>query len=273
MINKEKITISILSELLNKVDEKIDKINFKNRSHVIESLIREWLQLRQDLWAVIIANENRWNDGEYPLNHSKSLIKVDGKTLLEKQLEMLKKANIEKCVIAVWENKNEIEKFLKNKRLWIEIIYLDCSITDESQLIIYKATQILKTNKTLVILWDVYFHNLNLTDFIYYHNTNSQDISIIVKAIEASQWYWNIKLEWNNIVKFVEKPLHKDDISFIINAWAYIINSSILPKTEDNLKIEKDFFPDFVKDNLVKAYFHNWKWFHLQDSKTLSLFE
>jgi len=41
MIKKEKVAISIDSNLLEKIDEKVDKINFKSRSNVIESLIRE----------------------------------------------------------------------------------------------------------------------------------------------------------------------------------------------------------------------------------------
>jgi metal-responsive CopG/Arc/MetJ family transcriptional regulator len=36
MIKKEKITISINSSLLDKIDDKIDKKNFKSRSSVIE---------------------------------------------------------------------------------------------------------------------------------------------------------------------------------------------------------------------------------------------
>ena len=76
----------------------------------------------------------------------------------------------------------------------------------------------------------------------------------------------------NNIVKFVEKPKTKEDISYLINAWIYLMDSSKIPIVTKNLKIEQDFFPDFVKKAKVKAYFHNWKYFHLQDNETLKLF-
>ena len=273
MTNKEKITISIRSELLQKVDEKVDRVNFKNRSHVIESLEWEWLKLRQDLWAIIVANEKKWNDGSYPLDIPKCLIKVDGKTLIEKHLQSLKQANIEKCIIAVWYEKEQIKDFLKNKSFWVDITFSDFDEQDESQKVISECSKTLRTNKCLVILWDNYFHNLNLTDFIYYHNTNSQYLSIIVKTIEASQGYGNIKLEGNNIVGFVEKPLHREDISFIINAGVYLMNIEILPDSIDNSKIEGSFFPNFVKTNKAKAYFHNGKWFHIQDDETLNLFD
>jgi len=272
MLTKEKIAISISWELLEKIDSKVDKINFKNRSHVIESLVREWMKLRQDLASIIIANERNWNDWEYSLDIPKSLIKIDGKTLIEKQLEMLKKANIEKCVIAVWFMWSEVKSFLKKKNFWMDIEFVEFDEHDQSWRIINECSKNLKSNKVLVMLWDNYFHWLNLTDFIYYHNTNSQDLSIIVKTIEASDWYWNIKLEGNNIVRFVEKPLHKEDISFIINAWVYLISNENIPDINDNYKIESDFFPKFVRTNSVKAYFHNWKWFHMQDNKTLNLF-
>ena len=273
MINKEKITISIWKWLLSKVDEKIDKVHFKNRSHVIESLLREWLKLRQDVWAIIISNENNWDSWDYPLDIPKSLIKIDNKTILEKHLEMLKKANIEKCVLAVWFMWDKVKEFLKNKNFWIKIEFIDFNKEDNSQKIIYNATKKLKANKYLVILWDNYFHDLSFTDFIYYHNTSDVSLSIVVKPIDITEGYGNIKLEWNNIVKFVERPKIKEDISFIVNAWVYLIDSWVIPESSKNEKIEIDFFPDFVRNNKAKAYFHNWKWFHFQNNETLNLFK
>jgi metal-responsive CopG/Arc/MetJ family transcriptional regulator len=41
MVKKEKITISLDNNLLSKIDEKVDKVNFKNRSSVIENFVRE----------------------------------------------------------------------------------------------------------------------------------------------------------------------------------------------------------------------------------------
>jgi hypothetical protein len=35
------------------------------------------------------------------------------------------------------------------------------------------------------------------------------------------------------------------------------MDSSKIPIVTKNLKIEQDFFPDFVKKAKVKAYFHN----------------
>jgi hypothetical protein len=40
----------------------------------------------------------------------------------------------------------------------------------------------------------------------------------------------------------------------------------------ENVKIEESFFSEFVKASKAKAYFHNGKWFHIQDDETLALF-
>ncbi len=272
MTIKDKITISIDKDLLKQVDNKIDKINFRNRSHIIDNLIREWLKLKQDVWAVILAHEKKWNTWGYPINIPKVLIKVDWKTLIEKHLENLREAKVNKVIIAIWYKKEEIIKFIDSKIFWIEIEFLEVNENDLSLKVISKAKKLLETNKILTILGDNYFYPLNLTDFIHYHNINNSDLSIIITTIDISNWYWNIKLEWNNIVKFIEKPKIKEDISFLINAWIYLIDSSKIPNTIENLKIEKDFFPDFVKKAKVKAYFYNWKYFHLQNNKTLELF-
>ena len=105
-----------------------------------------------------------------------------------------------------------------------------------------------------------------------YHNENKADISVIVKAINDSSNYGNVEIVWNNIVNFIEKPLLENKKSFLINTWVYLINSEFIPDISKNLKIETDFFPDFIKKAKVKAYFHNWKYFHLQNNETLKLF-
>lgn len=272
MVNKEKITISINSELLEKIDEKIDKTNFKSRSSVIEWFIREWLKIKDDLWVIIIANENNWNDNKYPFDYPKSLIKVDWKTILEKQIDMITNAKLNNIILATWKMWDQIKDFVnkkyKNRKIKIEKF----TKKDWTWKIIETISNKYHFNKYLVILWDNYHHNFNLIDFIHYHNSSDSDLSIVVKVLDSSSWYWNIKLEWNNIVKFVEKPKSKEDITFIINAWIYLIWENILKENIKIKKIEKDLFPFYVKKNKAKAYFHNWKWFHMQDNKTLNLF-
>lgn len=272
MLKKEKITISIDANLLAKIDWKIDKVNFKNRSNVIENFIREGLRLKNDTTALIIANDENWNWGEYPLSVPKILINVDGKTLLEKHLEMLESANIENAILALWHWKEEVKNFLKKKNFSISVNILDVEQDDKTQRVIEKAKKFTLQDKLIVLLWDNYHNNFNLLDFLYYHNSSWASLSIVVRSNSVSEWYWNIKLEWNNVVWFVEKPQRKEDITFIINAWIYILDTNIIPETGKNLKVENDFFPDYVSTNIAKAYFHNGNWFHMQDSETLKLF-
>lgn len=271
MINKEKIAISIDSVLLEKIDEKVDKINFKSRSNVIESLIREWLKLKEDIWWLIIANDNNWNDSEYPLDIPKCLIEIDGITILEKNINILRQSNINDIYISVGHQKDKIINFLQKKWLDKIVKLIDSDIWDLSWKVVNDSELFQKYNKLVVFLWDNYHHDFNLLDFIYYHNTNNTHLSVVVQPIDASKWYWNIKLEWNNIVKFVEKPITKEDISFIVNTGIYIIDWDVLPNKKSNFKLETEFFPDYVQNNRSKAYFHNGKWFHVQDNKTLDL--
>ncbi len=273
MINKEKIAISIDSVLLEKIDEKVDKINFKSRSNVIESLIREWLKLKEDIWWLIIANDNNWNDSEYPLDIPKCLIEIDWVTILEKNISILRKSNINNIYIAIWHKKQMIIDFLKRKWLYDKVNLLEFNSSDMTWKVVYDSKLFQKYNKLVVFLWDNYHHDFNLLDFIYYHNTSNTHLSVVVQPIDASKWYWNIKLEWNNIVRFVEKPATKEDISFIVNTGIYLIDSKVIPENKWNSKLETDFFPDYVQSNKSKAYFHNWKWFHMQDNKTLNLFK
>lgn len=269
MIKKEKITISLDSNLLAKIDERIDKLNFKSRSNVIENFVKEGLRLKNDIEALIIANDDNWNDWKYPLEIPKILIKVDSKTLLEKHIEMLENADVENVILALGHEKEQVKQFLRKKKFDINIRLLDVNKDDKTEKILETAKKFTSQNKLIVILWDNYHNNFNLLDFIYYHNTFGTSLSIAVKSQEVSRGYGNIKLAWNNIVKFVEKPVVKEDITYIVNAWIYIMEENIIPETWRNLKLETDFFPDFVASSKVKAYFHNGNWFHMQSNETL----
>ncbi len=268
---KKKITISISDLLLDQIDKKNDWKNQKNRSSIIENLILKWLNLKDDIWVLILAHENNWDDWSYPLNIPKVLIKIDWKTILEKYLEYLKVLNVNKIVISIWYQKEQIKNFLKNKNYWIDIKFLEVDKNSLSLDILSKAKEILNSNKVLTILWDNYFYPLNLLDFVSYHNNNNADISIIIKTINDSSNYWNVEIVWNNIVSFIEKPFIIEKKSFLINTWVYLINSEFIPEKSQNLKIELDFFPDFAKTKKIKAYFYNWKYFHLQNNQTLKL--
>lgn len=270
---KKKIAISISGDILKQVDDNIDWNIIKNRSSSVESILRKWLNLKDDIWALIIAHDNNWDAWFYPLDVPKVLIKVDWKTLLEKHLESIKNANIKKVIISVWHEKDQIIDFIKNKNLSLEVEFLDVSNDDLSLSIISKAKKILSTNKVLTILWDNYFYPLDLTDFISYHNSNKKDISIVVKNVTSTVNNWNLKIQWNDIIEFNERLSTKDDISNLVNAWIYLIDSNVIPEVWKNLKIESDFFPYFVKNKKVKAYFHYWKWFHIQSDKVLNLFK
>lgn len=265
MQKKEKIAITIDKQILAQIDNKVDKVNFKNRSHVIENFLREWLRLKEDIWAIILAHDMNWDDGEYPFEYSKPLIKIDGKTLLEKHIENIISIWIKSLTISV--SSKDIEIFLKNKydNLEIDFYYTDSSNGNHS--IINAIQKKLNVNKLLVLLADNYFHDLQILDFLHYHNMWEQGVSLVIKTQEKTRWYGNIKLQWSSIIKFVEKPEKKEDISFIVNAWVYLINTDILPDIITDEKIEKWFFSDYAPSGKMSWYFHNGAWFHIQSNE------
>lgn len=267
MQKKEKIAITIDKQILAQIDNKVDKINFKNRSHVIENFLREWLRLKADIGVIILAHDSNWDDALYPFEYHKSLIQVDGKTLIEKHIENIISIGIKTITLSV--SSPDIEIFLKNKYegIKIDFYYTTHSIGNHS--VIDSIQKKMKASKLLILLADNYFHDLQMLDFLHYHNMWGQEVSLVIKIQEKTKWYGNIKMQWNSIIKFVEKPEKKDDISFIVNAWVYIINTNILPEMTSDDKIEKWFFSDYAPSGKMSWYFHNGAWFHVQSDKVL----
>jgi len=81
----------------------------------------------------------------YPLTYSKSLIEVDGKKLIEKQIENLIQAQVTQIVIAVSHCTQDVKNFVKSKHYNIKISFLEVGSTDDSGIIIEKSSFIISS--------------------------------------------------------------------------------------------------------------------------------
>jgi len=140
--------------------------------------------LKDDVVAVILAHENNWNDGKYPLDIPKCLIEYEDETLLENMLRACEAANISDVVIALGENKDQVYRFLENTSFSGEIHTLEVQQGEENGSIIKRAMNILQKEKVIISLGDNYFDTLELSDVLYYHNNANTRLSIVVKPLD-----------------------------------------------------------------------------------------
>lgn len=110
-MNRERVTISISNDLLKKIDQQIDRVKIRNRSHAIEALASQALGLSQIKDAIIMAGGQ---DATKNINAIKDA------------LLRLKKLGLKEVIVAVGFLADKIKKELKNGQdFGLKIDYLE----------------------------------------------------------------------------------------------------------------------------------------------------
>lgn len=168
-------------------------------------------------------------------NHPKALAVVNGKTLLERNIQYLKGFGIEEFVINVHHFSDQILDFLdKNENFGLNI-----QISDESDEVLetggglVKAKELLGDQPFLVMNVDI-LTDLNISELIKFHRDNQPLVSLAVSDRESSRkllFEQNNQLKgWKNLnsgeeIIASEKPLTEKAFSGI-----HIIDPAIFDK-------------------------------------------
>lgn len=74
---------------------------------------------------------------------------------------------------------------------------------------------------------------------------------------------WNVKIHWNKIIDFVEKP--KASEMNLTNSWLYITSRDFLDKYNFWEYLERDYFPKLPEYWNTIWYIYSWEWEHIQN--------
>ena len=83
---KERVTLTIDKELLERIDMRVDSVKIKNRSHAVELLLTKALSSNRPRKAIILAGGVR--DATDALSPPRSLLMVKDKSVLAWNLEL-----------------------------------------------------------------------------------------------------------------------------------------------------------------------------------------
>ena len=120
---KERITLTLDSEILLKVDDRIDKIKIKNRSHAVELLLVQSLGNHMPQTALILAGGP--GTRMRPITHEipKPLLPVHDRPVLEHNMDLFKKYGIKNIILAIGYKGEKIkEAFGNGKKFEMRIV-------------------------------------------------------------------------------------------------------------------------------------------------------
>ncbi len=267
---KERVTLTLDSEILKEVDRRVDGFKIKNRSHAIELFLMQALGNSSPKVAIILAGGRGTRLA--PITHElpKPLVPLHDKPLIQHILELLRKYNVKNIVIAIGYKGDKIkEHFGNGKRLGLNISYVEEDKPLGTAGPIKLARSFL--NETFIACNADELKDIDLSDMYLSHKENKASATIALTTVEDPSAYGVAKLQGNKIQEFVEKPKKEKAPSNLINAGLYILEPEVIDYIPDGFAmLEKDVFPKLAQEGKLFGYPFSGQWF---DTGTLERYE
>jgi NDP-sugar pyrophosphorylase family protein len=255
MRSKARLTITLDRGLLRQIDQMVDHLSIRNRSHAIELLLRKSMEVEIDT-AVLLA-------GGIPKIPPPPLMLIGGKPLLLHMINHLVEYGISRIFILAGKDQAVFEKVTQNgSQLEAEINY----VQETSPMGTAGAVKMIEAELAgapfLVLNADV-LTNINLADFIAFHQDEKSLATVAVKPRAAEHRYGKVLLKGNKVTAF-RQPEDSEGIS-IVNTGVYLLQPEILGLIDQGkvVNFETDLFPKLADMGGLSAYFFQGVWFDI----------
>lgn len=267
---KERITLTIDTEILKKIDSSVDGFKIKNRSHAVEMHLLSSLGANRPKKAFILAGGRGTRLKPITDEIPKPLIPVQGKPVLEHCIDLLKKYGITEIIISVGYKADNIKEYFGDGRKFgVSIIYVEEQKPLGTAGPLKLAQEFLK--ETFVMCNADELKNVDLVDMYMLHKENNSLGTIALTTVEDPSSYGVAKLKGNQILDFIEKPSKEEAPSNLISAGLYILEPEILKYLPEEIgSLERDIFPKLAKEGKLFGYHFEGQWF---DTGTLERYE
>ena len=241
---KERVTLTIEANLLRQIDSTVDGNTIRNRSHAVELLLREAMKGAMPQQAIILA-------GGTHEAVSYALQEVDGKPLIQHNLELLLQAGINHIII-ISKEPARIQETIKSKND-ADIQY----ITESHSLGTAGALHLAKPylEGTFIVTNADDTKDLNIKAMYDFHNNNNGLCTIALTSTNEPSKYGVALLNGNRIVTFVEKPAPDKAPSNLISAGFYLLEPEVLENVPSGYgRMEYDLFPKLAQEDQLHGY-------------------
>jgi NDP-sugar pyrophosphorylase family protein len=258
---KERITITVDTDLLTDVDKLVSSDSAKNRSHAFDMLLKKALGKRCPKTAVILCGGKGSRLSPITKEIPKPLIPVHGKPLIEHLLDLFKKYDIKDVLLAVGYRKQQImDHFGDGTKYGISIRYIEEDEPLGTAGPLKKARHLL--TETFIVTNGDELKDVNLEEFYQLHKQKKGRGTIALTTVSDPSKYGVVDLSGSKILNFVEKPEPGTEPSNLINSGLYILEPEVIDLIPDGFAmIEKDIFPKLAASQELFGYPFSGQWF------------
>jgi len=262
---KERITLTLDSELLKQVDQSIDGFHIKNRSHAIELLLLKAMQTNVPKHAIILAagKEDRVEDDK-----PNGMLLVHNLPVIAHLISLFKKYGIKDILICVCYGKKQIKNFFgSGSNFGVRIRYIEEDKPSGTINVVKKAKPFLTGN--FFVTNSDELKDINLRDMYLVHKENNAMATIALTTTEDSTPYGVVRVDGIRVKEFMEKPMD-DTQAKLINAGLYLLELDVLDMIPEGLNMFYNYFPILAEENRLIGYPFSGQWFDVSSKKGLA---
>jgi len=267
---KERVTLTIEKEILERVDQTINHRDVKNRSHAVELLLTKAFGENKPSKAIILAGGKGTRMKPMTNFLPKPMLRIQDKPTLEHNIDLLKRHGIKDIIISVGYKGEKIKEYFGDgSQLGVNITYVEekTPLGTGGPLNLVKG----KINETFILMNGDELKDIDLEDMFMFHRKNKGLATIALTTVEDPSNYGVAVMNGHKIMTFIEKPSKKQAPSKLINAGLYILEPEVLKMVPEGFSmIENDIFPRLATNEKLLGYVFSGQWF---DTGTPERFE
>jgi NDP-sugar pyrophosphorylase family protein len=260
---KERITLTIEKEILEKIDGKIDGSLVKNRSHAVELLLIKAMSSNRLKNGIILAG------GESDPEKKVSILDmIHERTLLEWNIKLLKRNGIKDLLICLPKGYNDIKENYTTHNMGINIRYYE----EEYPLGTAGSIRAVKDfiTSTTVVCYSGDLKKIDMDDMYEFHKNNNKICTIALTTVDDPSKFGVALMNGNRIITFLEKPSRESAPSKLINSGVFIIEPEILKFIPEGFSMmEQDVFPKLAKNDNLIGYVFSGQWLKVKTIEDL----
>lgn len=254
---KEKISITIDTELIKQADSIIDGISVRNRSQALESLLRKALSERT-IDCVVILSGGDLKELEFEGTY-KPLVKIDGSPILLDTVRKFRSVGITKVIVAAGPITEKVFDLLGDgSEYGVNVIYVKDRDAGTAGAVRAAARYI--KGPFFVVLGDVHFE-FDIKKMISFHRTNRELATIAVSVAELGDSKDSIKITGNRITEFRYNAVGVK--THHVNAGVYLFETEVISRIPKKGSLEKETLPALARNGHLCGFVFSGKWKHL----------
>lgn len=260
---KERITVTLDTNLITQIDKRINNVDIKNRSQEIELLLAEALGTNIPGKAVLLVGGKGTRLRPLTDKVPKALLEVQGKAVTEHLFDLFKKYGIRDVILCVGHLKGKIKDYFGDgSNFGMNISYADEDEPLGTAGPLKVARHLLKDS--FIVSNGDELKNINIARMFRLHKRKNALATIALTTVDDPSSYGVARLDGSRIIEFVEKP--SKPISNLINAGFYILEPEVIDMIPDGFAmLERDVFPKIAKLGRLRGFPFAGQWFDIGD--------